>query len=108
MKEKYEYDIIKIRESYQEWQLDSKKKEGWEVYKTEVIKEKDEVLFRKSETTIKVYHIRRNITPIKIKVNTTIEVPKWAYDKKEVGGFIILGQMNSYFNKKGLLDIEKD
>lgn len=101
MKEQYEYDVVTSEDYYRK--LKDKQKDGFEVYKTEVKTKEEKCFGFKSQKEIKVWHIRRNITPIKIKINTIIDVPKYCYDMKQVGGIQILGSMNDYMRKKGLL-----
>jgi len=99
--ENFEYEITDDNSG--DFKINDIKEGGYKVYKTEVKIIEERTLFSKRQKTIKVYHWRRNITPIKLKINTTIEVPKHVIDTKKVGGFNILGKINGYFRERGLL-----
>lgn len=101
MKIKYEYEVVTSKNYYTK--LDDMKREGWEVYKTEIKIEKTKTLCFSSSTEIIVWHIRRDITPVKIKINTTINIPKYCYDSKNVNGFVLWRGLEDYIRMRGLL-----
>jgi hypothetical protein len=97
----YEYDI-ETDENKDGWYTPKRGRDGWEVYKTEVNSSPYSFLWMKGVTTVKTYHIRRDITPVKVSVDVSIDIPRWKVKNKEVTGYSFNDAIQMILRQRGI------
>lgn len=90
MKEEYETKVF-VDESVDD-------DEGWEIVDEKVEKIKSGIF---SERLITVTKVRRKITPVKLRLNLNITLPKWRTEKKELSTYEISNEVDKELQKLG-------